>query len=43
MDYQKKQEKIYWSGLARITEAKRLGVKFKLTKQEQDTFDYFNG
>ena len=43
MDYQKKQEKIYRSGLARIAEAKRVGVKFKLTKQEQDAFDYFNG
>jgi hypothetical protein len=43
MDYQKKQEKIYQSGLARIAEAKRVGVKFKLTKQEQDAFDYFNG
>lgn len=43
MDYQKKQEKIYRSGLARIAKAKRLGVKFKLTKQEQDAFDYFNG
>lgn len=43
MDYQKKQEKIYRSGLARIAEAKRLGVKFKLIKQEQDAFDYFNG
>ena len=39
----KKQEKIYQSGLARIAEAKRLRVKFKLTKQEQDAFDYFNG
>ena len=43
MDYQKKQEKIYRSGLARIAEAKRCRVKFKLTKQEQDAFDYFNG
>lgn len=24
-------------------EAKRVRVKFKLTKQEQDAFDYFNG
>ncbi len=43
MDYQKKQEKFYRSGLARIAEAKRCGVKFKLTKQEQDALDYFNG
>lgn len=43
MDYQKKQEKFYRSGLARIAEAKRLRVKFKLTKQKQDAFDYFNG
>ena len=43
MDYQKKQEKFYRSGLARIAEAKRSRVKFKLTKQEQDAFDYFNG
>ena len=41
MDYQKKQEKIYRSGLARIAEAKRCRVKFKLTKQEQDAFDCF--
>jgi len=47
MDYQKKQEKkfflvffVYQSGLAQIAEAKRLRVKFKLTKQEQDAFDY---
>lgn len=39
----KPQEKIYRSGLARIAEAKRWRVKFKLTKQEQDAFDYFNG
>ena len=43
MDYQKKQEKIYRSGLARIAEAKRTRVIYKLTKQEQDAFDYFNG
>lgn len=43
MDYQKKQEKIYRSGLARIAGAKRVRVKFKLTKQEQYAFDYFNG
>ena len=41
VDYQKKQEKIYWSVQARIAEGKRLGVKFKLTKQ--DALDYFNG
>lgn len=41
MDYQKKQEKIYRSGLARIAEAKRVRVKLKPTKQ--DAFDYFNG
>ena len=29
--------------LARIAEAKRCRVKFKLTKQEQDALDYFNG
>ena len=41
----KKQEKIYRSGLARMTEAKRVGMEqtFKLTKKEQDAFDYFNG
>jgi hypothetical protein len=45
MNYQKKQEKIYRSGLARMTEAKRVGMEktFKLTKKEQDAFDYFNG
>lgn len=43
MNYQKKQEKFYRSGLARITEAKRLRIKLKLTKQEQDAFDYVNG
>ena len=43
MDYQKKQKKIYRSGLARIAETKRVRVKFKPTKQEQDAFDYFNG
>lgn len=39
----KKQEKIYRSALARIAEAKRVRVKFKPNKQEQDAFDYFNG
>ena len=45
MNYQKKQEKIYRSGLARMTEAKRVRMEktFKLTKKEQDAFDYFNG
>lgn len=43
IDYQEKQEKIYRFALVRIAEAKRLRVKFKLTKQEQDAFDYFNG
>ena len=45
MNYQEKQEKIYRSGLARMTEAKRVGMEqtFKLTKKEQDAFDYFNG
>ena len=44
MDYQKNQEKSYRSGLARMTEAKRVGMEktFKLTKKEQDAFDYFN-
>ena len=43
INYQKKQKKIYRSGIARIAEAKRCGVKIKLTKQEQDAFDYFYG
>ena len=45
MNYQKKQEKIYRSGLARMTQAKRVRMEktFKLTKKEQDAFDYFNG
>jgi len=43
MDYQKKQKKVYRSGLARIAEAKGVRVKFKPTKQEQDAFYYFNG
>jgi len=43
MDYQKQQEKIYRSGLARIAEAKRLRINYKLTKKEQDAFDYFTG
>lgn len=42
MDYQKKQKKIYRSGLDRIAETKQVRVKFKPTKQEQDAFDYFN-
>lgn len=45
MNYQKKQKKIYRSGLARITEAKRVRMEktFQLTKEEQDAFDYLNG
>ena len=43
MDYQKEQEKNYRSGLAQIAKAKRVRLKFKLTKQKQDAFDYFNG
>ena len=43
INYQKKQEKNYRSGLARVAETKRLGVKFELTNQEQDAFDYING
>ena len=43
INYQKKQKKIYRSGIARIAEAKRCRVKIKLTKQEQDAFDYFYG
>ena len=33
MNYQKKQEKIYRSGLARIAGSKRVRLKVKLTKQ----------
>ena len=43
INYKKKQKKFYRSALARIAEAKRTRVKLKLTRQEQDTFDYFNG
>ena len=43
IDYQKKQEKFYRSGLTRIPEAKRARIKLKLTAEEQDAFDYFNG
>ena len=43
MDSQKTQAKIYRSGLARIAEAIRAGVKIKVTKEQQDAFDYFNG
>lgn len=43
VDYQIKQENIYRSGLARMAEAKRCGMKFKLNEQEQDAFDYLNG
>ena len=43
MDYQKEREKFYRSGLTRIAQAKRVRVDYKLTKQEQDAFDYFTG
>lgn len=43
VNYQNKQVKFYRSGLRRISEAKRLRIKLKLTPQEQDAFDYFGG
>ena len=43
INYQKKQEKNYRSALNRIAKANRLRVKLKLTSQEQDALDYFNG
>ena len=43
VNYQNKQVKLYRSGLSRISEAKRLRIKLKLTPQEQDAFDYFGG
>ena len=45
MDYQNKQEKSYQSGRRRIAEAERVGMSnsLKLTPQEQDTLNYFNG
>ena len=44
INYQKKQEKNYRSALNRVAEANRLRViKLKLTAQEQDGLDYFNG
>ena len=39
----RKTRKNYRSGLARIAQAKRTRVIFKLIKQEQNAFDYFNG
>jgi len=45
INYQKKQAKFYRSALSKISEAKRLGMSnsLKLTSQEQDAFDYYNG
>lgn len=41
--YKDKQEKNYRSALNKIAESNKLKVKIKLTTQEQDALDYFNG
>ena len=41
--YQDKQEKNYKSARKKIDQANKTRVKFKLTTQEQDALDYFNG
>jgi len=43
VDYQKKQEKFLQSGRKKLIKGNRLGMKIKLTPQEQEAFDYFNG
>jgi len=45
INYQKKQAKFYRSALNKISEAKRVGMSnsLKLTSQEQDALDYYNG
>lgn len=43
VDYQKKQEKFLQSGRKKLREGNRLRMKIKLTPQEQEAFDYFNG
>ena len=43
VDYQKNQEKFLQSGRKKLIEGNRLGMKIKLTPQEQKAFDYFNG
>ena len=44
INYQKKRKKSYRSALNRIAEANRFrAIKLKLTSQEQDALDYFNG
>ena len=43
VDYQKKQEKFLQSGRKKLREGNRLRMKIKLTPEEQEAFDYFNG
>jgi len=45
INYRMKQAKFYRSARSKIFEAKRTGVSnsLKLTSQEQDALDYYNG